>query len=248
MLCGPSRNVCHSEGGLIRTSITLPSSRRFLTLNFSSYILGNQGFPASPAGKIHLQCRRPQFDSWVGKIPWWRDRLPTPVFGGFCVGSVGKESACNAGSNLDLISRLGTCPGGGHGDPHQYSCLENPYGQSSLAGCSPRGGKESDTTKRLSALRNQESYVEVWVSCGASTKIKYNAGSLWGRDLGINICSLRKGGRIGWRRKGAVIYLSQEYCWPYRGLWSRDSPSKVLEQVLWDFMFHCWSDIACELP
>ena len=51
MLCGPSRNVCHSEGGLIRTSVTLPSSRRFLTLNFSSYILGNQGFPASPAGK-----------------------------------------------------------------------------------------------------------------------------------------------------------------------------------------------------
>ena len=28
----------------------------------------------------HLQCRRPQFDSWVGKIPWRRERLPTPVF------------------------------------------------------------------------------------------------------------------------------------------------------------------------
>ena len=25
-------------------------------------------------------CRRPQFDSWVGKICWRRDRLPTPVF------------------------------------------------------------------------------------------------------------------------------------------------------------------------
>ena len=24
--------------------------------------------------------RRPRFDSWVGKIPWRRDRLPTPVF------------------------------------------------------------------------------------------------------------------------------------------------------------------------
>ena len=32
-----------------------------------------------------LQCRRPQFDPWVGKIPWKRERLPTPVFlpGGF---------------------------------------------------------------------------------------------------------------------------------------------------------------------
>ena len=30
--------------------------------------------------KIRLQCRRPQFDSWVGKIPWRRERLLTPVF------------------------------------------------------------------------------------------------------------------------------------------------------------------------
>ena len=29
---------------------------------------------------MHLQCGRPGFDSWVGKIPWWRERLPTPVF------------------------------------------------------------------------------------------------------------------------------------------------------------------------
>ena len=27
-----------------------------------------------------LQCRRPQFDPWVGKIPWRREWLPTPVF------------------------------------------------------------------------------------------------------------------------------------------------------------------------
>ena len=26
------------------------------------------------------ECRRPWFDSWVGKIPWRRARLPTPVF------------------------------------------------------------------------------------------------------------------------------------------------------------------------
>ena len=32
-----------------------------------------------------------------GKIPWRRDRLPTPVFLGFSGGSVGKESTCNAG-------------------------------------------------------------------------------------------------------------------------------------------------------
>ena len=37
----------------------------------------------------------------------------------------GKESACNAG-DLDLIHGLGKSPGGGHGNPLQYSCLQNP--------------------------------------------------------------------------------------------------------------------------
>ena len=27
-----------------------------------------------------LQCRRPRFDSWLGKILWRRELLPTPVF------------------------------------------------------------------------------------------------------------------------------------------------------------------------
>ena len=30
--------------------------------------------------RIHLQRERPGFDLWVGKNPWWRERLPTPVF------------------------------------------------------------------------------------------------------------------------------------------------------------------------
>ena len=30
--------------------------------------------------RICLQCRRPGFNLWVGKIPWRRERLPTPVF------------------------------------------------------------------------------------------------------------------------------------------------------------------------
>ena len=40
----------------------------------------------------------------------------------------GKESACNAGATGDagLIPGSGRSPGGGHGNPLQYSCLENP--------------------------------------------------------------------------------------------------------------------------
>ena len=46
-----------------------------------------------------------QFDSWVEKICWRRDRLPTPVFLDFHGGSAGKESACSAG-DLCLIPGL----------------------------------------------------------------------------------------------------------------------------------------------
>jgi len=30
--------------------------------------------------RIHLQCGSPELDPWVEKIPWRRERLPTPVF------------------------------------------------------------------------------------------------------------------------------------------------------------------------
>ena len=63
-------------------------------------------------------------DSWVGKICWRRDRLPTPVFLGFPWGSAGKESACSAG-DLGSIPGLGRSPGEGKGYPLQYSGLEN---------------------------------------------------------------------------------------------------------------------------
>ena len=43
-------------------------------------------------------------------------------------GSDGKESACNA-EDLGSISGLGRSPGGGQGNPLQYSFLENPHGQ-----------------------------------------------------------------------------------------------------------------------
>ena len=61
---------------------------------------------------------------------------------GFPGDSDGKESACTAGD-------LGLIPGGGHGNPLHYSCLENPHGQRSLAGYSPWGCKESNTTEQL---------------------------------------------------------------------------------------------------
>ena len=45
------------------------------------------------------------------------------------------------------IPGSGRSPGGGHGYPVQYSCLENPHRQRSLVGYSPRGCKESEMTE-----------------------------------------------------------------------------------------------------
>ena len=53
-------------------------------------------------------------------------------------GSVGKESACNAGG-LDLIPRLGRSPGKGNGNTLQYSCLENPVDRGAWHAYSPWG-------------------------------------------------------------------------------------------------------------
>ena len=46
------------------------------------------------------------------------------VYMGFLDGSDGKKSACNAG-DPGSIPGLGRSPGEGHGNPLQYSCLEN---------------------------------------------------------------------------------------------------------------------------
>ena len=57
---------------------------------------------------ICLQCRRPQFYSWVGKIPWRRTGYTLQQYSrsihGLPGGSVGKESVCNV---VDLVRSLG---------------------------------------------------------------------------------------------------------------------------------------------
>ena len=57
--------------------------------------------------------------------------------------SDGEESAWKAG-DPGSIPGSGRSPGGGHGNPLQYSCLENSM---DLLGYSPWGHKESDTTE-----------------------------------------------------------------------------------------------------
>ena len=60
-----------------------------------------------------------------------------------------KNLPANIGDVRDAgsIAELGRSPGGGHGNPLRYFCLENPHGQRSLVGYSPYSQKESDTTE-----------------------------------------------------------------------------------------------------
>ena len=69
-------------------------------------------------------------------------------------GSDGNKSACNTGY-LGLIPGAGRSSEGGHGNPLQYSHLQNPRGQRSLAGYSPWGCKELDTAEWLSPAQQR---------------------------------------------------------------------------------------------
>ena len=59
-----------------------------------------------------------------------------------------KESACEAG-DLNLIPGSRRSPGGGNGNPLQYSCLENPMDKGAWWATVHRVAKELDKTERL---------------------------------------------------------------------------------------------------
>ena len=68
--------------------------------------------PGGSAGKESAQYRRPGFNPWVGKIPWRRERLPTPVFGpgdfhGLCSPLGRKESDMTEWLSLLSLNNLG---------------------------------------------------------------------------------------------------------------------------------------------
>ena len=64
-----------------------------------------------------------------------------------------KKLPANTGDIRDggFIPGLERSPGGGHGNPLQYSCLEKSHGQSNVVGYSPWGRKESEVTEHSTA-------------------------------------------------------------------------------------------------
>ena len=73
----------------------------------------------------------------------------TKRFNGVPGGAVVKNLLASAEEARDLgsVPESRRSLGGGNGNPLQYSCLENPHGQRSLAGYSPWDCKEWDTAE-----------------------------------------------------------------------------------------------------
>ena len=71
-------------------------------------------------------------------------------------GSVAKEYACNIGDtgNTSLIPGLGRFPGGGNGNPLQYSCLGNPMDSGAWWATVHGVAKSQDTTEHVSRSRD----------------------------------------------------------------------------------------------
>ena len=106
----------------------------------------NAGNPCS------ISVQRTRFHMLQLRVPHataktWPSQINKYIFG-LLRWLIGKESACQCKS---LIPGSGRSPGGGNGNPLQYSCLEKVHGQRSLVGCTPWGTKESDTTEKHEA-------------------------------------------------------------------------------------------------
>ena len=78
--------------------------------------------------------------------------------------------------DLGLIPGLGRAPGGGHGNPLQYPCRENPHGQRSLAGYIHGVAKSQTWMKRLSR------HMYLQVAYIISTQFQANIFTLTARE------------------------------------------------------------------
>ena len=110
-------------------------------------IMYQEAFPVAQLVKNLPTMQETRVNSWVGKILWRRDRLPTPVFLSFPSGSDGKESTCNVGEL-------------GWEDPWRRAWQRTPvllpresHGQSSLVGYSLWGRKALCMTEQLNTAQ-----------------------------------------------------------------------------------------------
>ena len=142
-------SLLHWQSG----SLPLAPPWKPVSVSFDYLSEWNEGFPANSAGK-ESTCTSgdPGLISQLGRSPGeGQDYILQYSWASLVAQLVKNLPAVWA---LGSIPGLGRCPGGRHGNPLQYSCLENPHGQRSLAGYSPWCCKESDMTEWLSTAQS----------------------------------------------------------------------------------------------
>ena len=96
---------------------------------------------------------------------------------------------------MSLIPGSGRSPGGGNANPFQYPCLENPYGQRSLSGYSPRSRKESNTAKATEHTRIKCLTLGVLLTCCSPRTVSRANQELSSWEKGAaSSCVLRRAG------------------------------------------------------
>ena len=130
-LLQPLNRVCYQRGGkrselagLLVSSVT---ASRLHGLHGSAPSVWTRPGPSPPQPSASAPEARPQGClRWVGAYCVdFAGPAPTAFTRDSPGGSDNEESACDAGDPR-LIHGLGRSPGGGHGDPLQCPCLENP--------------------------------------------------------------------------------------------------------------------------
>ena len=91
----------------LKSPLSMPS--KYFNTHFTSSKLPERLSDSSVGKESTCNAGDLKFDSWVRKLQWRRERLPTPVFLGFPGRSAGKEYACNAG-DLGSIPGVGKIP------------------------------------------------------------------------------------------------------------------------------------------
>ena len=131
------------------TMLVLPVPWKILT----AYIDDSWPWGVKNKKQKHWCLGQTPRDSWLNRNDW---SLGTSIFlyapqGALLVA----QRVKNLPANWETWVLLGRSPGGGHGNPLQYSCLENPHRQRSLAGYNPWSHKEQDTTEQLSTAQHE---------------------------------------------------------------------------------------------
>ena len=74
--------------------------------------------------------------AYYGKEHFFSEISPSQSYSLSLIAQLVKNLPAMREGGLGSVTGSGGSPGGGHGNPLQYSCLENPHGQRSLAGYS----------------------------------------------------------------------------------------------------------------